>query len=72
MKQSTLQHHKVVAMLCEEGMIIIEAKSALSIPQNIEHVTPPKTKNNIGKTSKYCTNCEMNNHNVKTCIKKKE
>jgi hypothetical protein len=32
MKQSTLQQHKEVAMLCEEGMIIAEARSALLIP----------------------------------------
>jgi hypothetical protein len=29
MKWSTLQHHKEAAMLCEEGMTTIEAKSAL-------------------------------------------
>jgi len=59
-------------MLCEEGITTIETKSTLSIPQNIKHARPPKTQNNIGKTSKYCTNCEMNNHNVETCRKKKE
>jgi hypothetical protein len=34
MKRSTLQHKKV-AMLCEEGMIIAEARNALLVPQNI-------------------------------------
>jgi hypothetical protein len=31
MKQSTLEQHKEVAMLCEEGMTIIEVRSALSV-----------------------------------------
>ncbi len=31
-KQSTLQHHKEATMLCEESMITIETRSALSIP----------------------------------------
>jgi len=31
MKQSTLQQHKKAAMLCEKGMIIIEAKSAFLV-----------------------------------------
>ncbi len=34
MKRSTLQQHKKAAMLCEKGTITIEARSALSIPQN--------------------------------------
>jgi hypothetical protein len=34
MKQSTLQQHKEVAMLCEGGMTTIEARSILSIPQS--------------------------------------
>jgi hypothetical protein len=29
MKQSTLQQHKEVTMLCEEGMIIAKARNAL-------------------------------------------
>ncbi len=32
MKRSTQQQHKEVAMLCEEDMNTIEARSALSIP----------------------------------------
>ncbi len=32
MKRSTLQQYKEVAMLCEEVMIITEARSALLIP----------------------------------------
>ncbi len=32
MKQSTLQQHKEVAMLCEKGMTTVKARSALSIP----------------------------------------
>jgi hypothetical protein len=32
MKRSTLQQHKEVVMLCEERMIIAEAKNALLIP----------------------------------------
>jgi len=31
MKQSTLEQHKEVAMLCEEGMTTIEVRSALSV-----------------------------------------
>jgi hypothetical protein len=30
-------------MWCEKGMIIIKARSALSIPQNTKHVVVPKT-----------------------------
>ncbi len=72
MKQSTLQQHKEATMLCEEGMTILEARTALSIPQNTKHVTQTKTQSNIGKIDKYCTNCGMTNHNVETCKKKKE
>jgi hypothetical protein len=32
MKQSTLKQHKEVAMLCEEGMITVETRSALLVP----------------------------------------
>ncbi len=32
MKQSTLQQHKEAIMLCEEGMTIVEARSALLVP----------------------------------------
>jgi hypothetical protein len=28
MKQSTLQHHKEVVILCEENMTIVEARNA--------------------------------------------
>ncbi len=42
MKWSTLQQHKKAIMLCEEGMTTIEARNALSIPQKIKQVTPPK------------------------------
>ncbi len=42
MKQSTLHQHKEVAMLCEKGTTTIEARSALSIPQNMKETTPPK------------------------------
>jgi hypothetical protein len=31
-------------MLCEEGMITTEARSALSVPQNTKQTTPVKTK----------------------------
>ncbi len=34
MKRSTLQRHKEAIMLCEEGMTIVETRSALSIPQS--------------------------------------
>jgi hypothetical protein len=34
MKRSTLQQHKEVIMLCEEGMTTVEIRNALSIPQN--------------------------------------
>jgi hypothetical protein len=33
MKQSTLQHKEVI-MLCEEGMIIVKARSALLVPHS--------------------------------------
>ncbi len=34
MKRSTLQQHRKVAMLYQEGMTTIEVRSALLIPQN--------------------------------------
>ncbi len=34
MKRLTLQQHKEAMMLCEEGMITIEARSALLVPHN--------------------------------------
>jgi hypothetical protein len=42
MKRSTLQQHKEVAMLCEEGMITAKTRSASSVPQNIKQVVPAK------------------------------
>jgi hypothetical protein len=59
-------------MLCEEGMIIIETRSALSVPQNTKQATPAKTQNNKRKIDKHCINCGMTNHNVETCRKTKE
>jgi hypothetical protein len=73
MKRSTLQQHKEVMMLCEEGMtIIIKAKSAFSLPESTKQVGSPKTQSNTRKTNKHCTNCGMINHNVETCKNKKE
>jgi len=34
MKRLTFQQHKEVMMLCEEGMITVEAKSALLVPHS--------------------------------------
>jgi len=36
MKQLTLQQHKQTTMLCEERLIIIEARNALLVPHNIK------------------------------------
>jgi len=36
MKQSTLQQHKEVVMLCEEGITIAKVRSALLVP-NRQH-----------------------------------
>ncbi len=72
MKRLTFQQHKEVMMLCEEGMITVEAKSALLVPHSTKQTTPPKTQGNTWKIDKCCTNCGMTNHNVETCIKKKE
>ncbi len=41
-------------MLCEEGMITIEAKSALLLPQNIKQVVLVKTQSNTKKIDKHC------------------
>ncbi len=57
-------------MLCEEGMIITEVRSALSIPQNTKQIVSTKTQD-IRKIDKHYTNCGMTNHNLKTCRKKK-
>jgi hypothetical protein len=59
-------------MLCEEGMTIVEARSALPVPQSTKHVAPMKTHNNTRKIDKRYTNCGMRNHNVETCRKNKE
>jgi len=59
-------------MLCEEDMTTIEARSALLVPQSTKHATPSKTQSNTRKNNKHCSNCGMTNHNVKTCINKKE
>ncbi len=66
MKLSTLQQHKEAAMLCEEGMTITKARSALLVPHSTKQVAPTKTQSNTGKTYKHCTNCGMTNHNVET------
>jgi hypothetical protein len=39
----TLQQHKEVGMLCEEGMITTKARSALSIPHNTKQIALVKT-----------------------------
>jgi hypothetical protein len=59
-------------MLCEEGMITTEARSALSIPKNTKQVVSMKTQSNVRKTDKHCTKCGMMNHNVEMCRTKKE
>ncbi len=41
-------------MLCEEGMITIEAKNALLLPQSIKQIVPTKTQSNTGKINKHC------------------
>jgi hypothetical protein len=53
-------------------MTTIEARIALSIPQNTKQVIPTKTQSNTGKTDKHYTNCGMTNHIMETCKKKKE
>jgi hypothetical protein len=59
-------------MLCEESMTIVEARNALSIPQNTKQTTLAKTQSNTRKSDKHYTNYGMTNHNVETCKKKKE
>jgi hypothetical protein len=71
MKRSTLQQHKEVAMLCEEGMTTVETRSALLVPQSIKQVVLAKTQCKTRKTDKNCTNSGMTNHNVETCEKNK-
>jgi hypothetical protein len=46
-------------MLCEEGMITIEARSALSIPYSTKHASIVKTQSNIGKIDKHCIDYGM-------------
>jgi hypothetical protein len=38
MKQSTLQQHKEVMMLCEEGMTIVEARSAFLVLHSTKNI----------------------------------
>ncbi len=59
-------------MLCEEGMIITQARSAFLVPRNTKQIALIKTYSNIGKTNKNCTNYGMTNHNVETCRKKEK
>ncbi len=66
MKRLTLQQHKEVIMLCEEGMTIAKVMNALLVPESIKHVVLAKTQSNIGKINKHCTNCGMTYHNVET------
>jgi hypothetical protein len=72
MKRSTLQQHKEASMLCQEGMITLETRSELSIPQNTKETTLMKTQSNTWKTNKHCINYGMTNHNVETWKKKKK
>ncbi len=58
-------------MLCEEGMITAETRSALLVPQSIKHAILAKTQSNIGY-NKHCINYGMINHNVETSKKKKQ
>jgi hypothetical protein len=44
MKQSTLQQHKEVAMLCEKSMTITKIRNALLVEQNIKQAIPTKHK----------------------------
>ncbi len=57
-------------MLCEEIMIITQARNAFSLTQSIKQITPPKTQSNTNKINKHKINCGMTNHNVETCKKK--
>jgi NRPS condensation-like uncharacterized protein len=59
-------------MLCEKGMTIIKAKSALLRPQSTKQTILGKTQSNVGKIDKYYTNYGMTNHNVETYKKKKD
>ncbi len=59
-------------MLCEEGMTIIKARNALSIPQITKQTSLVETQNNMRQIDKHCTNYGMMNHNVETCKKKKK
>ncbi len=59
-------------MLCEEGMTIIEARSALLVPQSTKLAASTKIESNVRKIDKHCTNCGMTNQIVETCRKKKK
>jgi hypothetical protein len=72
MKWPTLQHHKEAAMLCEEGMTIIEARSALLVPQSTKLAASTKIESNVRKIDKHCTNCGMTNQIMETCRKKRK
>jgi hypothetical protein len=66
MKWSTLQQHKEVIMLHEEGMTIAKVMNALLVLESIKWVVLAKTQSNTRKTNKHYTNCGMTNHNVET------
>jgi hypothetical protein len=52
-------------------MITAKARNALLIPHSIKHVALAKTHINARNIDKHCTICDMTNHNVETCRKKK-
>ncbi len=43
MKKETLQHHKDVALVCEEGIFKVEVINNLLIPQNNKIISTQKT-----------------------------
>ncbi len=50
MKRETLQHHKEVALVCEEGIFEVEAISNLLVPQSYKTTSAQKPHTILEKT----------------------
>jgi len=73
MKKETLQQHKEVVLVCEEGIFEVEAISNLLVPQSNKVVLVQKPYIVTKQIGMYCTNCHRTNHNVETYrVKRKE
>ncbi len=73
MKKKTLQQHKEITLVCEEGIFEVKAISNILVPQSSKIISAQKPQTILEKIGMYCTNYHKTNHDVETYrIKKKE